>query len=467
MTTMTAKKKSAKKTKPAEVPENIMTNIPVDVSVLKEDAGNLFTGFDAKMTETAEKLVDQCSKVRVRCTWFSTSTKVGDDVIAEMTGMNPKLVKEAMSSSKRLLKSKHEALVAAKQAFQAVQDYVGSMTIPLIALRTVNDGNTLKKDAGVRVIRKQDMTDFDEKMNFLTGVLNTAAQSLQNALPQIIEEDRIRLTATNAKLFNVADYPSDVTSLIGVTWGFEPIGVDLEWEQVCPKIFERERLAAKDKYEAVVECAAVEFAKRFVQYVRQVTDQLGNRTRLRPVETRANLEVAVDDEISVVNADGAEVITLLRHEDEPDEIPEGHVLAELRLAKPDKGRSAVVWMAKPMKMNDFHQHMRPYSSDERKKLYASTVDNLKHELETFRNIGAMLGPYESVISDSVDKVRAMLIEGSQDMNSERIASELRDGTYFRTKMKESLEGVVTRVQAAMGEARNVRRKINKGLIGKV
>jgi hypothetical protein len=110
--------------------------------------------------------------VRVRYAWFTTSSKVEDDVLAEMLHQTPQSVREAISAQKRLLKSRHPALVAAKQAFQAVKDYADSLTIPLIALQA--GGGDVRKDGGVRVIQKKDMAEFDERMRYLTGVLTTA-----------------------------------------------------------------------------------------------------------------------------------------------------------------------------------------------------------------------------------------------------------------------------------------------------
>jgi hypothetical protein len=426
--------------------------------------------FSQEVETAAETLLRGCSKVKVRFTWFGTSAKIDDEVLGEMMGGQvPADVKDAISASKRLLKSKHPALTSAKEAYQAIKDYFLSMTVPLVAVQAADAAESdLKKDAGVRLIEKKHMKAFDERMKYLVGLLGSSAVNLQKAMPEIKAEDKKRLDKVNPRLYNENDYTADVTKLIGVNYNFEPVGVDADWEHLCPEIYEREKLSARKKFEAVVETAAAEFASRFVKYVRQVVDQLGNRVRLNPMPDALThpAEGGDDTEVSV-NVSDAEVMTVLKHDDEPDEIPEGHVLLKLRLAKGGKGRSVEVWLSGPMPEQQYYTKLRPYETKERKKLYESTVDNLKGELEAFINIGTMLGPYKNVIEDSVGTVKKMLSKAAGDLDTGKISEALREGSYFRNEMKGALEGVAHNVQESMGSAVEKRRSVSRKLMGKV
>lgn len=417
--------------------------------------------FEKKVEQTAESLLKGCSKVRVRCSWFSTSAKIDDAVMGEMMGDTAKHIRDAISASKRLLKSKDKALVSAKQAFQSITDYVNSMTIPMIALRAASDEEgSLRKDGGVRLIQKKDMAEFDNRMQYLTGVLKTAVQNLQAAMPRIKEEDRERLGKLNSKLFNENDYPEDVTKLVGVEYGFEPIGVDADWEVLCPEIYARESVNARKRYEAVVESAAVEYATRLVKYVEQVTRQLGNRVRLSPkTDFRKVLVKHDDDTTATVDVSESEVIRKITHADD-DETAEGHVRVRVRLNKDAgaKGKSTEVWM-KAMKEADYYTNMQPYETEEKNKLFDSTIDNLKAELEAFANVGEMFGPYKDVVTGGIDKIKGMLKQASSSMNTSSITQQLREGSFFRNQMKGTLEEVAKAVEQQVTVAKERRRTV--------
>jgi hypothetical protein len=417
--------------------------------------------FEQKVEQTAESLLKGCSKVRVRCSWFSTSAKIDDAVMGEMMGDTAKHIRDAISASKRLLKSKDKALVSAKQAFQAITDYVNSMTIPMIALRAASDEEgSLRKDGGVRLIQKKDMKEFDTRMQYLMGVLKTAVQNLQAAMPRIKEEDRVRLSKLNSKLFNDNDYPEDVTKLVGVEYGFEPIGVDAEWEVLCPEIYARESINARKRYEAVVESAAVEYATRLVKYVEQVTRQLGNRVRLSPKEGFKKQLVTLDDESQVVaDINDAEVIRKLTRADD-DEIPAGSVKVRVRLTKDAgaKGKSQEAWLP-VTKDAVYYGELQPYETEEKNKLFDSTIDNLKAELEAFANVGEMFGPYKDVVTGGIDKIKDMLKKASSSMNTSSITQQLREGSFFRNQMKGTLEEVAKAVEQQVTVAKERRRTV--------
>ena len=430
---------------------------------LGEDTGQ----FAQAVSETAETLISQCSEVRVRTSWFSTSVKVDKATAAEML-LASGADRKAVSISKRLMSSKHEAMQAVKDAKAAIEAHVLAWTIPMMTVRVATDtaqDDVGRKDAGIRLIQKKDMQEFDERLRYLIGLLKTAAQKLQEAMPAIKADDQAKLK----KMYDENDYPADVASMIDVDVSYRQVGCDIAWKDLCPEIYEREQAAARQKFDCVVENAAVEFAKRFVQYVKQVTDQIGNRVRLNPREGKARVAILNPDGTpGTVDVTEAEVLARITHDDEPDEVPVDHLLVQLRLVKEGRGRSTDVWLAAPMLSRTFHDNLRPYeSATERRKLFESTINNLRSELDTFLNIGQMLGPYETIIGDAVRKVKTMLTSVSPDLKTDRIAKELRDGEYFRNQMRDCLIGVTTSVESAMRDAKVSRRTVRRIAVEKL
>lgn len=402
---------------------------------------------------TGDQLIKQCSKVRVRTSWFSTSAKVADDMAVAML-KETEADRKMVAISKRFLNTKHDALEGVKAARNAIQSYVTSMTVPLLALRTAADSEAgMQKDAGIRLIKKDDMEAFDDRIHYLIGVLHTAVAALQDALPEIKREEEKRL----GRLYNERDYPEDITKLVSVTVGYEPVGVDLDWEKLCPQIYEREARNARLKFAAVAENAAQEFSQAFVAYVSQVVDQLGNRVRLNP-KPGEGWERYQD----------AEVLEKVEHGDDP-EVPAGHVLVKVRLKKEAgaRGRSEDVWLPEPISKNRYQAELRPYETSEQKKLFGSTVDNLKAQMERFLNVGDMLGPHRALIAESVARVQQLLASADSGMDGQRIANELRSGNAFRNQVRDALAGVADEVRDVMSDAKKVRRKISSNLIGKV
>lgn len=391
-----------------------------------------------------EALLKQCSRVRVRISWFSTSAKIDRETAAEMVAVT-EADQNMVSLSKKFMNCKHDALSQAKQAKKAIIDYVQSMTVPMLAIRAASDAEAgLAKDAGIRLIQKKDMAYFDERIQFLIGILNTAVENLQKALPAIKTEEKARLK----KLYSEQDYPKDVTKLVGVTVSYEPVGVDIDWKELCPAIYEREAASAREKFALVVENAAEEFAGTFTGYVQQICEQLGNRRRINPTKDSGYTQF-----------NDAEILDQIEHAADPETVPKGHILLRVRVKKAGKGRSEDIWLDEPITLKFLHDKLRPYETDEKKKLYASTVDNLKGQLERFLNVGDMLGPYKDVIDKSVEQVKQMLVDVSKDMNSEDIAEELRKSEFYRKKMTESLLSVKQAIEDSVESAKPMRRKV--------
>jgi hypothetical protein len=420
--------------------------------------------YDSEKEVQSEQLLKACSKLRLRINWFGTSAKVDDETAEEMLE-GTEADRKAVSIGKRIMSSGHDAIKEANTCRSDIKALVSAFTIPMLALHSADAGDKARKDAGVRLIQKKDMAEFDSQLQFRVGVLATAIGKLQAQLESVKAEDRLRL----GKLYKDTDYPKDVRKLVSVEVSYEQTGVDMEWQSLCPEIYQRESLAARKKFDAVVENAAVEFATRFVGYVRQVLDSLGARSRLNPLSDYVLTRVAVPGEhgleVKTVNVMDAEVVSKLTHADDA-QIPEGSVLVELRL-RVESGRSPVVWLDKPIPLADFQARLRPYETAERKKLYATVIDNLKTELDAFNNIGALLGEHQGVISEAVGRVREMLTKGSAQLHSEKIADELRSGQFFRNEMKTALEGVVGLIEGQIIDVKKVRRKIDPGLVGTV
>lgn len=397
-----------------------------------------------EVSATAARLIQNCSEMKLRVNWFGTTSKVDEEMAVDML-KDTQADRHAVSISKRLFRVKDEALTRVKEARQLIQEHVNAWTIPKLAVRAVDPADVgsglTRKDAGVRLIQKKDMKDFDERLQYLIGNLRAAVAKLQEKMPAIKAKDREQL----GRLYNDKDYPTDVTKLVSVEVTYQNTQVDLDWQALCPEIYAREQRAAHVRMEQVVRNAAEEFSERFVQYIQQVVNQLGARERVNPSEP------------DLKRYEDAEIVERATHEVD-DTVPVGMVAVQLRYTKEGEKRQTSEWLP-PMAPADFERRFGPYKSEERRKIFASSLDGLKTQLEHFRNVGDVFGPYKELVHRAVDQVRDKLSAIVSDQDSVRLADELRNSNYTRDQLAKSLNDAASIVRDAIGIETKVRRRV--------
>lgn len=399
-------------------------------------------------TDPTDNLIKNCSVVRVSISWFSSSAKVDDEnakTMSDTIGAD----RAGLALSKRLMASRHPAVKACNESRQSLMNYVRSMTVPKIVLTTVGSEEAVRKDAGVRLIQKKDMAAFDQRVKYLSGILKTSVEHLQEKLPEVMAEDRKRL---GDQLFRESDYPKDVRKLVSIDVRYENADVDLDWKQIAPEIYKREAAAAKAERMEVVRNWAVEFGEQLMNYTRQVIEQLGNRVRVNPETTSAFAHLR-----------NAELVFLHTHETDPATVPVGRVQPEVRYSKPGD-KASTVELLSHLDVAEYDNTFKPFETSEKKKIYGSTIENLKIQLETFLNTAEMFGPYKELLEKSVHKVQSMLQGADKGMDVEKIADQLRSGTYFRTTMQAAMQEVSKNLQDAVTTVQKVRRKIRSDVL---
>lgn len=420
-----------------------------------------------QVAQSAERLINECSEVRLRVNWFTTTAKIDKATTAKMLGDTGATVK-AVSMNKRIMSSTHESVQAVDAARKNLMDHRDAWTVPMLALSTTTGAvDEIRKEAGVRLIQKKDMAEFDERLQYLVGILKTTVARLQNDLDAVKEIDRAAL----GTLFNEEDYPKDLIKLVSVEISYRNVGVDLDWQKICPKIYEREQNIARDKFSAVVEGAAIGFAKEFVSYMEQAVQQLGCRVILNPRSGKEMIRVFMPKNGSAdefwqqeVDVSKAEILHKVTHEDDPDNVPKGKVSLKVRLYSGGRGsgRSTEVW-AEPMTEEVLQTDLRPFEdTSQPRKVYGSTIDNMKSRMAAFLNIGEMMGPFKPIIENAVNEVRELLTSCSPNQDTEKIALEIRTGAYFRSKMKKTLITVVEELQTSMSDVKSKRRTLITG-----
>jgi hypothetical protein len=438
------------------------------------------------VSATAQKIAEEWSEVIVSWRWFERTGKVEGEVADDMLRA-AQTTRKGVSLSKRLLAgSDNEWVKACREAKAAVEHFINKNTLPEYALNVrtalmpAGDGPSSGHQIGFlgepttvlatarRLIKKSSMQEFDDHVHYLLKAVYAAVERLHEHWNEVVASERKRL---GERLFRPEDYDVDVRNLVGCTLRYRKVtDIDVDWKELCPGIYEREARIAAEERKETVKNAALAFAETLVKFVEQVVRQLGNRVRLNPLPGQRKVKVLIDPQqgtTAEVDVTDAEVCSQLTHADDPDNVPEDHVLVELRLQKTGKGKSPVVWLAEPMREKDFRELLRPYETLQKNRLYASSLDNIKDQLEAFLNVGEAFGPYRDIVAGGIQKIKDMMSAASGSMNSAVIAEQLRSGEYFRSQFRRTLEDVANQIKRAVGEAKDQRRSIRKSLIGNV
>lgn len=377
-------------------------------------------------TEELDILQQSCMQVILEINWFTTSKQVGQ-VMAQRMLDTVHASRRAVSLTKKLFNPSHPAVKAANAAKAAIVKYRDSMTIPVAAVPSKNDVS-LMKEPGTRLILTSMIDEFTEQMSVLTENLMIQIKKLDNQLESIKAADKAELM----DLYNEEDYPKSVTELVSVRGPFfTEVKYTADFEKLAPKTCQRAMDQLRAKLAGTVELAAADFAKSLLLVSKTVANQLSNRTRLMP-----------DDKHPLSRLRNGEVVTFYDHDLNPEEVPEHHVLIEVRYKDSDlpDAKSKTEWFG-PMMLADY-KTLKPFTTDERKKVHASSIENLFDKMESFRTIGQMLGSSGKPIADALAKLHGVL---SSAGNKNQVVEEVRNGNAFRSQLQSSLMSIVEEI----------------------
>ena len=396
--------------------------------------------------EAQQKLVDflqlNCMEVGLEVGWFSTSKKLDDDTVQEMLKDYDATV-DSVGMTKHLFSSKHPAIKTANAAKTALTRAFYAQTIPAAAVPpamvTVKEARKfLAKAPGTRYIQKERLDPFMEQIMALIASLKSAVTAVNEQLQDIIAFDKGRL----GKLYRQGDHPKTVAA--EVRWTVNPIQYPVDFEQLAPKTCAFMKKQFFDRMGATIDVAAVSIADNLAITAKQIAAQLGNRTRLL---------VPLGHELQKLR--GAEVVQKLTHEDSPDEIAEGQVLFSARYKPASKDRNIIEWFG-PMTEAAFDS-LKPYSTDEKKKVAESSLRNLREQCTAFRQVGEMLGAKGQKIAAAVTSLEDMLAAGGG--NDEAVVKEMRDSAYYRKQLAPGLLAVAEGLETVVKQINPRERKI--------
>lgn len=384
-----------------------------------------------------------------------TSRKVSADQKIVMTSAVEGKAR-GFSVGKRIFDCTHPAVQELNQSIRKLEQYRDAFTI-VKAANLIESGAEGKPEIepGKRLIRRQDIDEFDAGICLRSEHVYAAAEKVQKALPDIKKMDKERL----GKAWDDADYPANVCQVVKVTiptYSEYTVSVNLP-----KKIYERELVRLRATLNGTLETAVTYLCTTLTESFTMLAKQLVNRTRITPRKGHPLEQYT-----------GAEVVQV-KKVGHPLGSPTDMVALQIRFKTPDpkqpgKEKSEIIWLD-PMAEEEYHTNLRPSSTDEKKKISSSVVEHIMEELGQFTKIKSMLSEYGTDMDISLDKIRDILSTAGSGMSltADHVTEEIKNAASFRNALAKTLDEVVSELAETAVEVKATRRKISANLVGKV
>lgn len=419
--------------------------------------------------DAVRDLAENCMEVTYEVYGLPTTRTVSESArnkMVETVGGK----RRGYSISKRMFISNHPLIKEFNAARRRLDDWRDSFVIVKAAEASTDSEGKEKITAGVRLIMAKDIAEFEQGFRVRVDEYYAAADQIQKYLdepyhdgkkqwPSILDNDQAELGSD----FNKADYPTDVRDYVRVVMPqYNSYAVSLK---LPPEVRKRQEERIVESLNGTLETATSYICETLTDVFTTFANQLVNRTRLNP-----------DPNGPFGKYHGAELVKLRTHA-EDDTVPKGTVVPVVRYKDsvatgpavgeenvlPGVKEVSVVAELDPIAEADYDKIFKPQTTEERKSLTKSVLDNLFAQLETVNKVRDMLGPYGEQLETTVGKIRELMSGAGK--SSEAVLNEAKNSKFFRDKLAASLNNAMVELSETVETAKRVRRKINPKLIG--
>ena len=204
----------------------------------------------------AERLRTTMAACRVQFTWFGTKKSLTADQKAQAAETFDAEGK-FLSAGKKLLDTNHKAFRAVTAIRTKITDSWRGLTLPF-------------PEPGVRLIKHDQVEDFDQQMADYKAELEDAVRTLDDYFDELKQSAAGRL----GSLYNPADYPATLVGLFGVSWDYPNIEPPDYLIGLSPDLYRQEQERVKARFEEAVQLAEQAFLDEFARVVAHLTERI-------------------------------------------------------------------------------------------------------------------------------------------------------------------------------------------------
>jgi hypothetical protein len=202
--------------------------------------------------------------VRIAFTWLGirkTLTVEQKNQAAESFGAEGQF----LSAGKKLLDTRHPAFKTLTGVRHRIISHWKGSTLPY-------------PDAGIRLIRQQDLDTFNARMVELREELDEAVWRLDEHYGELQSAARDRL----GQLYCSGDYPESLRGLFQVSWDFPNVEPPDYLQQLSPGVYRQECQRVAARFDEAVQMAEQSFIAELRQLVSHLQERLTGQTDGRP-----------------------------------------------------------------------------------------------------------------------------------------------------------------------------------------
>lgn len=188
--------------------------------------------------------------------WWGINKKAGIEVlssVADSFGANQKYLK----IEKKLINKNNVFYKRLSETKSAIITYWKDLTLPYV-------------ENGVRLIRKDLIAGFEDRMASFKTELNTRVADLENNYETLKEESRRALQS----LYQDEDYPDTLRGLFGFNWEYPNLNPPEYLLAYNPELYRRQQEAVKAKFEEAIVKAEKAFGGELQNLVTKLIERM-------------------------------------------------------------------------------------------------------------------------------------------------------------------------------------------------
>ena len=210
------------------------------------------------------RLQGETTAVRLHIRWPGTRKSLSRDQKQQAAGAFD-ADSRTLSAAKRLFDTSHPSF----RAVSAIKTKAGSlwkgMTLPYI-------------EPGVRLLRRGDVSEFDDRMNTIRSELTEAVKELDRCYSELVDQARAQL----GHLFDPADYSVSMSEQFAIAWDFPSVTPPAYLRTVSPELYQQECERMQARFAEAVELAEQTFAEELSQLVSHLAERLSGSIDGKP-----------------------------------------------------------------------------------------------------------------------------------------------------------------------------------------
>jgi len=217
-----------------------------------------------KITTAANRLRTTMAAARLSFTWLGVRKSLSSqqkNQAADSFGAEGKF----LSAGKKLLDTSHPAFKAVTAIRGRAVAYWKGVSLPY-------------PESGIRLIRQDTITEFDEKIAELCVELDEAVTELNLHFGELRETARARL----GDLFDASDYPATLIGMFAIEHDYPSVEPPDYLRQLSPELYEQECLRVQSRFDEAVQLAEQAFLEELAKLVEHLTERLSGQDDGKP-----------------------------------------------------------------------------------------------------------------------------------------------------------------------------------------